>query len=50
VGDLHLQSAPSLTPPIAWADDNSASIAVNGGGFRATTAQSGSMRYYRIRR
>lgn len=50
VGDLHLQSAPDLTPPIAWADDNSAVIIPNGGGFRATTAQNGAMRYYRIRR
>ena len=50
IGDLHLQSAASLTEPIGWADDNTATIVPNGGGFRATTAQDGAMRYYRVRR
>jgi hypothetical protein len=49
-GELHLQSAASLDQPIAWADDNSATIVNNGGGFRATTARNGLMRYYRVRR
>ena len=47
--DFHLQSTASLSP-LAWSDDDSATITATANGFRATTTRSGNERYYRIRR
>lgn len=47
---FRLQSAAVLGSPTNFADDNSAVITAIPGGWRATTTQSGDMRYYRIRR
>jgi hypothetical protein len=50
IGDLHLQSTTSLTPPIVWQDDEIALLDANGAGFRFTAFPDGATRYYRIRR
>ena len=49
-GELRLQSATNPTSPSNFTDDAGASIVSVPEGWRATTAQSGPARYYRIRR
>ncbi|MCI0362748.1 MAG: hypothetical protein L0219_02635, partial [Phycisphaerales bacterium] len=48
-GDFQIESSATLSPP-SWSQENSATIAPQGNGFRATLAASGPTRFYRVRR
>jgi hypothetical protein len=48
--DFHLQSTGSLLDPIAWDDENSATITALAQGFRFALPREGDTRFYRIRR
>jgi hypothetical protein len=48
--ELHLQSAVDPTSPSNFLDDAGATISPIPGGWRATTPQNGTVRFYRIRR
>jgi hypothetical protein len=48
--DFHLQSTGSLLDPIAWDDEDSATITALAQGFRFALPREGDTRFYRIRR